>query len=133
MPYLIDSDWLIDHLEDVPSASQLLERLAQEGIAISIVSYMETYQGLERSPNPEQAQAKFQALIESIPILPFSLAVAQRCAQLRETLKRQGKRVNARALDLIIAATALEYNLTLVTRNTEDFDDIPNLKLYQPS
>jgi len=133
MPYLIDSNWLIDHLEDVPAASELFERLAEEGIAISIISYMEAYQGLERSPNPEQAQSKFQALIESIPILPFSTVVAKRCARLRETLKRQGKRVNARALDLIIAATALEYNLPLVTRNIEDFDDIPDLKLYQPS
>jgi len=133
MPYLIDSNWLIDHLEDVPAASELFERLAQEGIAISIISYMEAYQGLERSPSPEQAQSKFQALIESIPTLPFSMAVAKRCARLRETLRNQGKRVNTRALDLIIAATALEYNLTLVTRNIEDFDDIPDLKLYQPS
>jgi len=98
MPYLIDSNWLIDHLEDVSAASELLERLTEEGIAISIISYMEAYQGLERSPSPEQAQAKFQALIESIPILSFSTAVAKRCARLRETLKRQGKRVNARAL-----------------------------------
>jgi predicted nucleic acid-binding protein len=65
-------------------------------------------------------------------ILPFSFAVAERCARLRETLKSQNKRVNSRALDLIIAATALEYNLTLVTKNTDDFKDIPDLPLSQP-
>jgi predicted nucleic acid-binding protein len=47
MPYLIDSNWLIDHLEDVPAASELLERLTEKGITISIISYMEAYQGLE--------------------------------------------------------------------------------------
>jgi tRNA(fMet)-specific endonuclease VapC len=93
---------------------------------------MEAFQGVERSPQPEEALAKFQAFTNSVRILPFSLAVAQRCARLRETLRGQHKRVNARALDLIIAATALEYDLTLVTDNTEDFTDIPELKLYQP-
>jgi predicted nucleic acid-binding protein len=39
--------------------------------------------------------------------------------------------VNSRALDLIIAATALEYDLTLVTDNTGDFKDIPDLTLQQ--
>jgi predicted nucleic acid-binding protein len=40
--------------------------------------------------------------------------------------------VKSRALDLIIAATTLEYGLTLVTKNTDDFKDIPDLTLYQP-
>ena len=39
MPYLIDSDWVIDLLEDVPDALALLDRLAPEGIAMSIISY----------------------------------------------------------------------------------------------
>jgi predicted nucleic acid-binding protein len=41
--------------------------------------------------------------------------------------------VRQRALDLIIAATALEHDLTLVTRNREDFQDIPGLQtLFYP-
>ena len=133
MPYLIDTDWVIDHLANVPEAVQLLDRLASEGIAISIIAYMEVYQGVERSPNPKEAQAKLQAFLQSVPILPLSPAVARRCARLREALKKRGKRVNTRALDLVIAATALEYDLTLVTRNVEDYEDITDLKLYQPS
>ena len=61
-----------------------------------------------------------------------SVAIAERCAGLRETLQRHGKRVRPRALDLIVAATALEYGLTLVTRNTDDYRDIPGLTLYTP-
>jgi len=94
---------------------------------------MEAYQGVERSPHPEEAQNKLSALLDSLPVVSLSPAVAQRCARLRETLRKQGKRVNARSLDLIIAATALEYNLTLVTRNTEDYADVPGLKLYRSS
>ena len=133
MPYLIDTDWVIDLLASVPEAVQLLDRLAQDGIAISIITYMEAYQGVERSPHPEEAQNKLSALLDSLPVVSLSPAVAQRCARLRETLRKQGKRVNARSLDLIIAATALEYNLTLVTRNTEDYADVPDLKLYRSS
>lgn len=130
MPYLVDTDWVIDHLANVPEAVRLLDRLAQDGIAISIITYMEVYQGVLRNPSPEEAQSKLRAFVNAVPILPFSATVAQRCAHLRETLRKQGKRVNARALDLIIAATAFEYDLTLVTRNTEDYADIPELKLY---
>ena len=130
---VIDTDWVIDLLASVPEAVQLLDRLAQDGIAISIITYMEAYQGVERSPHPEEAQNKLSALLDSLPVVSLSPAVAQRCARLRETLRKQGKRVNARSLDLIIAATALEYNLTLVTRNTEDYADVPGLKLYRSS
>jgi predicted nucleic acid-binding protein len=35
-----------------------------------------------------------------------------------------------RALDLLIAAPALEHQLTLVTRNLGDYNDIPGLDLY---
>jgi tRNA(fMet)-specific endonuclease VapC len=132
MPYLVDSNIVVDHLVDVPTTSTLLEQLAVEGIAISIVTYMEAFQGVEQSPDPERAREKFQAFLTGVLILPFSFSVAERCARLRETLKKQNKRVNSRALDLIIAATALEYNLTLVTNNTGDFTDIPDLPLHQP-
>jgi tRNA(fMet)-specific endonuclease VapC len=133
MPYLIDSNLVIDHLSDVPEASQLLADLAEEGLAISIITYMEAFQGVERSPSPKEAHDKFHAFAGSVLILPLSVAVAERCARLREALRSQNKRVNSRALDLIIAATALEYGLTLVTNNVEDFEDIPDLTLYQPS
>jgi tRNA(fMet)-specific endonuclease VapC len=132
MPYLIDSHVVINHLADIPEASNLLSHLAKDGIAISIITYMETFQGVTRSPHPEEAHAKFRAFAKSIPVLPLSLAVAERCARLRETLRTQQKRVNSRALDLIIAATALEYDLTVVTENIGDFKDIPELLLSQP-
>jgi predicted nucleic acid-binding protein len=130
MPYLIDTDLVIDHLANVTEANQLLEQLAPEGIAISMITYMEAYQGVVRSPNVQEARTKFQAFRRSVPVLPFSLSVAKRCALLREQLKTEQKRVKSRALDLINAAIALEHDLTLVTRNVKDYQDIPDLHLY---
>ncbi len=86
-------------------------------------------QGVLRSPNLKEAHAKFQAFRKTIPILPFSLTCAKRCAMLREQLKHEGKRVKARALDLINAAMALEHDLSRVTRNVEDYQDISGLHI----
>lgn len=130
MPYLIDTDIIIDHLAELPAASELMARLASEGIAISI-SYMEVSQGVLRSPERARVETAFTDFLVTTPILPVSLAVARRCAALREQLRHDGRRVRARALDLIAAAIALEHDLTLVTRNTADYADIPGLVLYE--
>jgi predicted nucleic acid-binding protein len=52
---------------------------------------------------------------------------------MRHALKQTGKRVNSRAFDLIIASTAIEHGLMLVTRNLPDYTDIPELQIYRPT
>ena len=84
MPYLVDSDWLIDHLAEVPEAVELLTVLAQEGMALSIITYMEVYQGTLRTPDPQASLEQFLVLISAMPVLPCDLEVARRCALLRE-------------------------------------------------
>jgi predicted nucleic acid-binding protein len=91
---------------------------------------MEAYQGVLQSPHPGTARKHFEAFLKTVPVLPFSPSVAKRCAKLRETLQKEGKRVKARALDLMTASIALEYGLTLVTRNVSDYTDIRGLKVY---
>jgi predicted nucleic acid-binding protein len=133
MPYLIDSDWVIPYLADAPWAQMLLGQLTAEGLAISIVTYLEVYEGVLSSPTPREAETKFQALLRGVLVIGISQAIARRCALLRKTLRDQGRRVQGRALDLPIAATALEQDLILVTRNREDFADIPGLQLFEQS
>lgn len=131
MSYLVDTTHVVDHLHDDPDVVQLLATLTPDGIAASIITYLEAFQGTLRLQRPIP-QAKFDAFFDAVPVLPLTPAIAQRCARLREHLKRQGKQPNRRAFDLIIAATALEHGLTLVTKNQQDFADIPGLSLYQP-
>jgi predicted nucleic acid-binding protein len=130
MPHLIDTDWLIDYLDNDPQALALIDPLIPTGVAISVITYMEAYQGTLRKPDVPRAQAEVEAFLQHAPILPISLEVARRCAQLREDLRRQRKRVRDRALDLLTAAVALEHGLTLVTRNRDDYKDIPGLQLH---
>ncbi len=54
----------------------------------------------------------------------------ERFAHIRGGLPRQ-IRQQIGDLDILIAATCLEHQLTLLSRNRKDFQQIPNLKLYQ--
>jgi predicted nucleic acid-binding protein len=45
MTYLIDTDWIIDHLNHIERITRRLEELAPEGLALSIISLAELYEG----------------------------------------------------------------------------------------
>lgn len=123
MPYLLDTDIIIYQLNGVTAAHSLLQELRSSGIAISAVTYMETVDGLASDPNSVAVRQRFETLVSPIPVLPFSSEEADRCAHLRAALRQQGKRVRPRVLDLMIAATALEHDMALVTNNPADYDD----------
>jgi tRNA(fMet)-specific endonuclease VapC len=129
MPYLLDSDMLIYYIDGLDTAHALVTELLVDGIAINSVSYMEARQGIGRSQDPPSAQFRLDDLLNASPVIPFDRAEARRCAEIRELLQSQGKRVRPRALDLMIAATALEHDLTLVTNNSADYKDVPGLQL----
>jgi toxin FitB len=61
----------------------------------------------------------FETVVETIDCLPWDVSVSKRWAVLIVDLKRKGETVPL--LDGMIAATALEHDLTVVTRNTRDF------------
>lgn len=129
MPYLIDTDVIIYHLNGIVAAESLLQRLAHEGLSISAVTYMEAVDGLARGTEPLVARQRFDILLSVLSVVPFDRREAQRCADLRTALRARGKRVRPRSLDIMIAATAIEHDLTLVTNNPGDYDDIPELSL----
>ena len=117
MRYLIDTTVLIPYFAGDQHAMALLRHLIPDGIAVSILSYLEAYQGAIEEADPEAAKQQFTAFFGGIPVLPVSPAVARRCAEVRSLLKGQGKNPRKRAFDLVIAATALEHGLEIVTHN----------------
>ncbi len=60
-------------------------------------------------------------------MLDFDYRAALAYGETRVYLERQGLPIGAN--DLLIAASALAYNLTLVTHNMGEFQRIPNLNL----
>jgi len=61
--------------------------------------------------------------------LPLTQTIIQRFAQIRGELRRKGQIIGD--FDILIAATAIQHNLTLVTRNMKDYQRIPQLRLYK--
>ena len=111
MRYLIDTTVLIPYFAGNQQAIDLIKQLLPDGVAVSILSYLEAYQGAIEEPDPEAAKRQFNAFFRGIPVLPVSPAVARRSAEIRSFLKKQGKSPRKRAFDLVIAATALEHGL----------------------
>jgi predicted nucleic acid-binding protein len=75
-------------------------------------------------------------VLRSIPrkfagrILPVSEAIAGRWGSLTAHGKQIGRPLAT--ADGLIAATGLEHQLTLVTRNVGDFIHLPNLQIFNP-
>ena len=128
MRYLIDTDWVVDYLRGRPAALQLLASLSDDEVFISLITYGEIYDGVDQSTYPQTAEAGFRRFLVDVEILPLDAAVVRRFFRIRGNLRRQGTPLDDP--DLLIAATALDFGLILVTRNRRHFDRIPGLALY---
>ncbi len=128
MSYLIDTDLIIDVLHERSTALDLLDRLASDGLAISILSLGELYEGAYRLPNPAAHRADIRRILSDYRVLGLSDTTMDRFARERAMLRQQGALIPD--FDLLIAATALVHQLVLVTRNTRHFRRIPMLSLY---
>jgi predicted nucleic acid-binding protein len=64
-----------------------------------------------------------------VTVLGITRPVAKTYVLIRGEFGRKGQLIDQPAL--FIVATALQHNLTLVTRNVKDYQRIPNLKLYK--
>lgn len=127
--YLVDSDWVIDALNGRADAIQTLEELARDGLAISLITYGELYEGVHYSRDPAGALAVLRDFLSGKDIYPLSEQTMERFAIVRGGLSR-ALRQQIGDLDLVIGATALADDLIVVTRNLRDVQHIPDLRLY---
>lgn len=129
--YLVDTDWLIQVLHGDAAATHTLEDLAPQGLAISLITYGELYQGGYYARDPIPALQAVHDLLDGTDILPLTQAIMERFAVVRGQLTRN-QRQQIGDMDLLIATTAIEHGLTLATCNIRDYHLIPDLILLQP-
>jgi predicted nucleic acid-binding protein len=67
--YLIDTDWVIDHLNQIDRVVNRLKELRPQGLAISVISLAELYEGIHYSRHPEQSQQALEAFLEDVSVL----------------------------------------------------------------
>jgi tRNA(fMet)-specific endonuclease VapC len=87
----------------------------------------ELYAGAYKHPNPPKLLALITDLLQEVTVLDFDSSCAEQFGKLQGGLLQQG--ITVPVADLMIAAGALIHNLTLVTNNTADFQNIPGLRL----
>jgi tRNA(fMet)-specific endonuclease VapC len=127
---LIDSDWLIDARIGKSQAIQLINELSEQGLAISVVSRGELFNGAFALPDPEDELAQLREFLWPFTTIPLSDPILTIFGRNRFELRRSGRRIPD--FDLLIGATAVHRNLTLVTRNLRHFERLPDLMMYQP-
>jgi predicted nucleic acid-binding protein len=119
---LFDTDIFIWVQKGNTNAAQLME--TSEERYLSVQTYMELLQSAQNKKQHKQIK-DFLAAFDFI-IIPFTENIGHRaCIYIEEYTLSNG----IRAGDAIIAATAIENNLTLVTSNAKHFKTIRDLKL----
>jgi len=106
----------------LPEHKALRDWMMKQEFAASEISMVEVL-GYHRLS--EEDAPKLEDLFNMAKVLPMSRDIVDRAIHLR----RQRKMGLA---DSFIAATALDYDIQLVTRNVSDFDWMEDLKLLNP-
>ena len=125
--YLIDTDWIIHYLLGAAPIKEKLHQLRPEGLAISIISLAEVYEGVFYSRDPEASRQGFAEFLEDVSILGIDEEICQVFAKERGKLRKKGALIGD--FDLLIASACLFHEVTLLTNNVRHFERIDGLKL----
>ncbi len=127
--FLIETSVIIEHLKGTKKGS-ILQNLSGKFYS-SVICFAEIYEGLLHLPKNQQRKAKLSLnnFFNGLDgILGIDSKVARLFAEIRADLRKKGKLIED--LDILIAATAIENNLTLITFNKRHFKRVKGLKMY---
>lgn len=119
--FLVDTNVLSELVRKRPDPGVLQWAQQVRRVAISVATVEEVYFGLSWKPNP-RIRLWFEEFLETYcEILPLTSGIAKQSGEIRGQLQARGQ--TRSSADMIIASTAQEHQLTLVTRNVRDFED----------
>jgi tRNA(fMet)-specific endonuclease VapC len=132
MKYLIDTDWVINHLKGETTVAKKLEDLAPEGVAISVISLAELYEGVYYSRDPIKSQELLdEFLAPDLKMLNVDQEICKVFGKERGRLRQQKKMISD--FDLLIASTCLYYDLTLLSNNLKHYEMVKGLNIFSLS
>ena len=135
MSYLLDTNAVSEMMKAAPQPSVLSWMVAnQDNCFLSVITVGEIERGIESlaaGRKKHRLRLAFAELVEAIEdkVLAFDRTVAHQWAALTSTWQRKGRTLPV--LDSMIEATALRWDLTIVTRNTSDFVQAPTLNPWR--
>lgn len=134
MNYLIDTNIISELVKPKPNTQvvKFVSMLPPTDIYISTLTWGELFKGIEQLTPSKKKTQLYSWLNNDLAawfknqILAVDIAVAERWANLLIAAKR-----SVPVVDSLIAATALQHNAVLLTRNKKDFK-YPELKVMNP-
>jgi len=127
--YLLDTSLVAGYLYNRPPAVELITPwLNHHEAATSILVYGEVVEHIKGRRNYPHHQAQLRELLEEISPYFLTYGILQRYAAIRRALRPPHGSGLIGDIDTLIAATALERNLTVVTTD-QDFKRVPDLQV----
>lgn len=122
--YLLDTNILIYYFADEipPKELETIEDIFKTSFYISVITRIE-FLGWKK--HTEKGYEKAKEFISFSKVIYLTKKIADRAIDIRREYR-------IKLPDAVIAATASSKNLTLVTRNDDDFRDIQYLEIYNP-
>ncbi|USZ67180.1 PIN domain-containing protein [Halorussus salilacus] len=122
---ILDSCFLIDLMANDESAVAKLDELVETATptSVSTLTVTEVGSGLR----DESERDEFDGILDRVDLIPFGVAESRRAAHLQRRLRSEGHPVGA--IDVMIAATALEHGTGVVTRNVSEFRRIDGVRV----
>jgi predicted nucleic acid-binding protein len=130
MGVIFDTSEIITLERNDQTIEEIVHGREDEPFGISVITVAELLHGVERADSQTRKikrQAFVEKAIELFPVFPFDITIARIYARLWASLAAQGTVVGSH--DLIIAATALSMDYTIITANMRDFGKIEGLKV----
>ena len=127
MRYLLDTDICIFVLRRQRSLRERFAEHLSQGIAISVVTLAELRYGAACSTKAAENQLVIDHWLESVTVLEVTNSIAYTFAERKASLRAQGSLIED--FDLLIGATAIAHELTLVTNNFRHFERIDGVRL----
>lgn len=125
---ILDSNTISYYFRGDPQVVPRLQALRPADLGVPAIVEYELRYGLLRLP-PEAAAPRLTALaqlLQPMQRLPFDSECATQAARIRADLEAAGTPIGPH--DTLIAATALRYQSTLVTRNVREFSRVAGLQ-----
>lgn len=133
MKYLVDANVLSESTKSAPELSVVSWLQDHESLfCVNPIIVGEMKYGILKLPKGKKRQALldwFHRGIVRVPVVKLDLETANCWAELLASLRRKGKAMPVK--DSLIAASAKQHNLTVVTRNVRDFQEA-DVKILNP-
>ena len=127
MSYLLDTNICIYFLNQHPGIIKRIMQCRDDEIAISIITLAELQFGAHNSSQVENNINRINFFLERVQLLDLTPKTTDTYARIKATLRKSGNIIDD--FDILIGATAIENDLTLVTDNERHFSRIEKIRI----